>query len=146
MKRNPQTLPAGHEDSGRAPDGQWVAGAPPGPGRPRKARIKNAIDGQYADKPTELMRQRVADKLEIEPSQVPFFEEVQQLQVWLFLMLSLGGSHEHARELLDRSDPKPSRSQIEIKTSRGPTNPGGIDDEEADEYYGKLPLSDDTDD
>lgn len=142
-KQNPQTLPADHEDSGRHADGRWMKGAPPGPGRPKKARIKNAIDGQYADKPSQFMIDRVAESLGIKSHEVPFFEEVQQLQVWAFMIRALDGSHEHARELLDRSDPKPSRSHVEIRTSRGPANTSGIDDEEAQEYWEKLPSADD---
>ncbi|MEE8551532.1 MAG: hypothetical protein V3T08_09805 [Gemmatimonadota bacterium] len=138
-KRNPQTLPAGVPGSGRAPGGQWVKGAPPGPGRPKKARIKDAIARQYADKPTTLMYKRVAESLDLDVHEVPLFEEVQELQVWSFMMRSLGGSHEHARELLDRTDPKPSRSTIELKTTRGPVGAGGVSDEEAEEYYDKLP-------
>lgn len=142
-KQNPQTLPASHSDSGRDESGRWLKGAPPGPGRPKKAKIKDAIAGQYADKPSQLMIKRVAEGLGVDINDVPFFEEVQQLQVWAFLIRALDGSHEHARELLDRTDPKPSRSHVEISTSRGPSNTSGVDDEEARAYWEKLQKADD---
>jgi len=142
-KQNPQTLPAENASSGRADNGRWLPGCPGGPGRPKKARIKDAIDGQYADKPTELMYKKVAESLDVERHEVPVFEEVQQLQVWAFILRGLSGSPDHARELLDRTDPKPSRSQIEIKHSRTPASAGGVGDEEADNYYSKLTGDDD---
>ena len=138
MTTKQNALPAGAPESGRTGDGQFAHGNSGGPGRPKKAKIKDAIDGQYADKPTELMYKRVAESLDLERHEVPMFEEVQQLQVWSFLMRSLSGSHEHARELLDRTDPKPSRSTIELNTTRGPMGVGDGSDEDAADYYRKA--------
>ncbi len=137
-ERDPNSLPAGNPESGRNDDGTWAKGRPGGPGRPKKAKIKDAIEGQYADKPTEFMYRRVADGLGIETHEVPVFEEVQQLQVWAFLIRSLDGSQEHAKELLDRTDPKPSRATVDIRQIRAPITGGDVGEEEADDYYERL--------
>ena len=48
-------LPPSQPESGRNDDGTWAKGYRGGPGRPKKAKIKDAIAGQNADKPTECM-------------------------------------------------------------------------------------------
>lgn len=107
-------------------------------GRPKKAKIKDAIDGQYAAKPSKFMYEEVAKSLNIDRKEIPVFEEVQQLQAWAFMIRALRGSHEHARELLDRSDPKPSRSTIDVKVNREPSQAASVSDEDAKDYYGRL--------
>lgn len=143
--RHPYQKMAREPGSGRTPRGQFAPGGPGGPGRPKKARIKDAIEGLYGDKPTEFMYEQVADGLGIEREEVPEFGEVQGLQVWVFAIRALRGSHEHVRELLDRTDPKPSRATIEIRTGRGPVQTGDVDADEALAYYRLLGGNDEDD-
>lgn len=113
-----------------------------GPGRQRRARLKEAIEGLYAEKPTDFMLKRAADSLGIDVTQIPPFDEVQQLQAWVFVVRSLEGSQEHARELNDRTDPKPSRSSIDIKVNRSSSQAANVSDEDAAAYYGRLTPED----
>lgn len=142
-KRRQELVAQSPNDEARDRRGKYLKGhSKPGPGRPKGAKIKDAIDGQYTDPPTELhyrvalegLRDRLRCALGREPTldDIPEFAENQQLQVWVFDMYAKSGSVEHARELLDRIAPKPSRVSLETVTrARPPMSAMGDEDSPA---------------
>jgi hypothetical protein len=140
---------------GRKADGKFARGNTVGrhnfrTGRPPGAKLKKAIEGLYAEKPTKLMYQVVLEGLEslLEASlgrkptlaDIPEFEENQQLQIWVFHVYAIHGSTEHAKELLDRISPKPSRVSIDATVlPRPPMGAAGDgSDEAARAFYKRL--------
>ncbi len=121
--------------------GMFRKGNPGGPGRPKGAKLSKEIRGQYEEFPTELHYKMAAIGLGIDRVDCPVFETVQALHVWVFTLHGLRGSEAHARELLDRIEPKVSRAQIDIDGNLGRPGMGAaasVGDEEADSYYRRL--------
>ncbi len=125
----------------RGDHGQFREGNPGGPGRPKGAKLSKEIRGQYEEKPMPIHYEMVAFGLAIEVSEIPAFDSVQALHVWAFTLHGLRGSESHARELLDRIEPKISRSQVDIEGNLGRSgmgDMGAVDDEDAARYYRRL--------
>lgn len=136
-----------HEPAG--PDGNTVRddcgafrkGNPGGPGRPKGARLSKEIRGQYDEKPTTIHYEMVALGLGIDVGEVPIFGTVQALHVWAFMLHGLRGSDSHARELLDRVEPKVSRTQIDLDANLGRSAMGEsmqTGEVEASKFYQRL--------
>ena len=134
--------PSGEEGNAiRGEHGMFRKGNPGGPGRPKGAKLSKEIARQYDMIPTELHYKRAALGLGIETHEIPIFETVQALHVWVFSLHGLGGSEGHARELLDRIEPKVSRAQVDIDGNLGRSNMGAATetgDEDADRFYRRL--------
>lgn len=108
--------------------------------------LEELIRGQWDKEPTSADYHAAAQGAGVEPDQVPICESVAELQLFVFRMRALHGSHEHFRELGDRAAPKPSRMR-ELKgeggSTRGPTR-GKLS--EADRWFANLenPEEDDA--
>ena len=140
------------KQAGRKTGGQFARGNTTGRkgGRPPGAKLKKAIEGLYAEVPTELMYQTVLDGLKPmlldalgrEPTidDIPQFDENQKLQIWVFHIYAIHGSTEHAKELLDRIAPKPSRVSIDATVHPRPpmAATGDGSDEAAEAFYSRL--------
>ncbi len=133
-----RSLYANHPKSGRNSNGTFKAGYVGGPGRPRGERLKDVINGQYAEEPTSFEITQVAEGLGIDEADIPLFDTVQELMAWGFKIRALRGSDAHARELMDRTDPKPTRVDLtaDIGSTRAIISNSG--DAEGDEYFGRL--------
>ncbi len=134
--------PSGEEGNAiRGEHGMFRKGNPGGPGRPKGAKLSKEIAGQYEEDPTELHYKMAALGLGIDRCDVPVFETVTALHVWVFSLHGLRGSEAHARELLDRVEPKVSRAQIDLDGNLGRPGVGAaasVGDEDADRYYRRL--------
>ncbi len=125
----------------RRASGAFRKGNPGGPGRPKGARLSKEIRGQYEEKPTVIHYDMVALGLGIGVDEIPIFGTVQALHVWSFTLHGLRGSESHARELLDRIEPKVSRTQVDIDANLGRGGMGNATqtgDEDADDFYRQL--------
>ena len=134
-----QTLRARNPRSGRAPNGGFIKGCAPGPGRPKKAKIKEAIDFRYGEEPTALDYKAAVigvNGLVKKADDIPRFNTVQELQVWVFSMRAIAGSTQHSEELLGRSDPKPGRLNIELNKPRTTIEP--VAEDVARSWYDNL--------
>ncbi len=123
-------------ENGRFKDGH----SQPGPGRPPAPKLVDSIREQWNEPPTELENKMAAEGLGIDPAEVPVFETVYELQVWVFRMKGLKGSENHFRELGDRAAPKPSRlaGLNRNPNSRAVAGSGGATDQEADLWFANL--------
>lgn len=116
-------------------------------GRSKKPDLAQMIGDGWDKEPTQTDYNMAAQGLGLKPREVPRFDTVAELQVWVFRMNGLRGSKEHFQELGDRAAPKPSRTTAGGAgvSSRGPTGKsrtaaerwfaeldGGADEEEDD--------------
>lgn len=81
------------------------------PGRGPKPRLEKMIGDAWDKEPGDMDYVFAARGLALEPSEVPVFDSIAELQLWVFRMHGLRGSKEHFQELADRASPKPSRMQ-----------------------------------
>ena len=122
-------------------DGSFKKGNPGGPGRPRGANLSREIRGQYEEKPTTIHYDMVALGLGIGVDEIPIFGTVTALHVWSYTLHGLRGSEQHAREMLDRIEPKISRAQVDIDNNLGRGGMGeamATGEDEADRFYQRL--------
>ena len=154
-KRREQLRARSPNDPSRTRNGQFKTGAyKGGPGRPKGAHLKINIEHRYAEAPTELdyavvlaglkpilsqALQEMGTGREPNLSDIPEFEQNQQLQIWAFEIRAKFGSTEHAKELLDRISPKPSRLSLEATVQERPAmGYTGTTDSEAEQYHNSL--------
>ncbi len=135
-------------DDGRFKQGH--KGYTDSPGRPPAPRLVDSIRKQWNESPNDLENKMAAEGLGVDPSEVPVFETVYELQVWVFRMKGLKGSEAHFRELGDRAAPKPSRlaGLHRNPNQRAVAGSGGATDQEADTWFAHLDgeISDENDD
>lgn len=113
------------------------------PGRGPKPKLDEMIGDAWGKTPEEWDYEMAARGLGLEADQIPVFETVAELQVWVFRMHALRGSKEHFQELGDRAAPKPSRMQRpeEAKNTRGATSKAP--QSEADRWFAAIHGEDD---
>lgn len=103
----------------------------------RKPNLEEMIGKEWDKHPGPLERKFAAMGLGIEEDDVPDFDTVAELQVWVFRMFALRGSKDHWTELGDRAAPKPSRLKELNQTSSTRTRKAGKPSQE-DEWFGNL--------
>jgi len=117
-------------------------------GRGARPNLEAAIGLAYEQEPIESHYEMAAKGLGKQPDEIPRFETVLDLQVWVFQMHGLRGSKEHFQELGDRAAPKPSRTQgADGARSTRKSNVRGSQSE-ADKWFAGLDgdAGDDEDD
>ena len=80
-------------------------------GRGPRPNLEAMIGVEWAKKPGKADNKMAAQGLGLPVEDVPQFDTIAELQVWVFRMHGLRGSKEHFQELGDRAAPKPSRTQ-----------------------------------
>lgn len=91
---------------------------------PKKSALIAAIGARMNEVPGDVERLMAARGLGIDAAQVPIFDTIGELQIWVFSLQGLMGSEAHFRELAERVAPKASRAKVEAPRP-GPT-PGAM--------------------
>lgn len=143
-------LPTGHAPNGKFTRGNIVGRKAAAANRARGKKLIQAIEGLYEAPPTELhylvalhgLKDLLREALGREPTieDIPVFDENQQLQIWIFDVYAKHGSSDHAKELLDRIAPKPSRVTLDATVHPRPPMAavGDGSDSAAESYYKRL--------
>lgn len=103
----------------------------------KKPNLEEMIGAEWDKVPGELERKFAAIGLGIQEDEVPDFDTVAELQVWVFRMFALRGSKDHWTELGDRAAPKPSRLKELNQSNSTRTRKAGVPLEE-DKWFGNL--------
>lgn len=82
-------------------------------GRKEESKLLGAIGARFNERPGELELELVARGLGVEPSKLPNFDTIGELQIWVFSLHGLMGSEQHFKELVERVVPKASRARVD---------------------------------